>query len=232
MSRKYDQFTSPGLASIRYVAQRGLLKPLVWSITRVKVIGTDQLRGLEPPFIAVANHASHLDAPLVIGALPQPLSRYLASGAAADYFFDVRWRKWLTALFFNAFPIERGGARTRAGLSRKLLERGVALLIFPEGGRSRTGETGPFKPGAAALSMSVDVPCVPIAIVGTNTAMPRGQNWPSKGRPRVAVVFGAPMRHEPGESTEHYSARLAEEVRRLHATAPAGSLSAYANKGE
>jgi 1-acyl-sn-glycerol-3-phosphate acyltransferase len=213
-----DRFTSPLFVGMRFVAQRLMLKPLVWSLVRVKVSGKARLRGLGESFIVVANHSSHLDAPLIIGGLPYRNARYLAAGAAADYFFDVKWRKWLTALFFNAFPIDRGTKRSRGGLSKELLERGIPLMIFPEGGRSQHGELGRFKPGAAALAISCDVPVVPIALVGANVAMPRGQSWPSPGRLRVAIVFGAPMRHHSDETAEDFSYRLAVEVARLHST--------------
>jgi 1-acyl-sn-glycerol-3-phosphate acyltransferase len=226
VTHRRDRFTSSGFAVMRFVAQRMMLKPLVWSLTRVTVKGKDKLKGLSAPFIVVANHSSHLDAPLIIGALPRPLARYLAAGAAADYFFDVRWRKWLTALFFNAFPVDRGGNRTRTGLSKALLERGVPLLIFPEGGRSHTGKLGKFKPGASALAIACDVDCLPIAIVGAGTAMPRGQNWPSSGRPRVTLVFGAPMRNDIGESAEDFSQRLLLEVERLQASVEETKVSA------
>jgi 1-acyl-sn-glycerol-3-phosphate acyltransferase len=75
-----------------------------------------------------------------------------------------------------------------------------------------------FKPGAAALSMSCDVPCVPVAIVGASLAMPRGRNWPIPGRPPVAVVFGQPMLALPGETPDQFSSRIEREVRRLHST--------------
>lgn len=222
----YDRFTSPAMANARFVAQRGLLKPLVWRLTRVSVQGLDDIADLEAPFILVANHSSHLDAPLIIGALPRRKARYLAAGAAADYFFDVRWRKWLTTLFFNAFAIERNSEGKRTGSSRSLLERGVPLLIFPEGGRSKTGQLGRFKPGAAALSIATGVPCLPTALVGASTAMPRGANWPKRGRVPVAVVFGAPMTRDEGESAEDFTHRLHATVQQLHERIlplPAGS---------
>lgn len=213
-----DRFTSSTMAGMRFVAQRGILRPVVWRITRVSVSGLERLTGLEAPFIVVANHSSHLDAPLVIGALPRRLSRYLAAGAAADYFFDVTWRKWLTTLFFNAFAIERGASRTRVGMSKTLLDRGIPLLIFPEGGRSKTGEMGTFKPGAASLSVSSGVPMLPIAIIGASTAMPRGHNWPVKGRLPVCVAFGEPMRQRDAESLEDFNGRITAAVRELHAS--------------
>ncbi len=211
-----DRFTSSSIAGVRFVAQRGMLKPLVWSLVRVTTHGTERLDELEAPFIVVANHSSHLDAPLVLGALPRRHSRYLAAGAAADYFFDVRWRKWLTTLFFNAFAIERNSEGKRSGASRALLERKVPLLIFPEGGRSKSGNMGRFRSGVAALAIATQVPCVPIALVGASTAMPRGVNWPKRGRYPVAVVFGEPMLAEQDETADSFSTRLANEVRRLH----------------
>lgn len=211
-----DRFTSSSIAGVRFVAQRGMLKPLVWSLVRVTTHGTERLDKLEAPFIVVANHSSHLDAPLVLGALPRRHSRYLAAGAAADYFFDVRWRKWLTTLFFNAFAIERNSEGKRSGASRALLERKVPLLIFPEGGRSKSGTMGRFRSGVAALAIATQVPCVPIALVGASTAMPRGVNWPKRGRYPVAVVFGEPMSAEQDETADSFSTRLANEVRRLH----------------
>ncbi|WP_309616894.1 lysophospholipid acyltransferase family protein [Salinibacterium sp.] len=213
-----DRFTSSGVAGVRFVAQRGILRPVVWRLVRVSIRGQDQIRSLDAPYIAVANHSSHLDAPLVIGGLPRRLSRYLAAGAAADYFFDVQWRKWLTTLFFNAFAIERNSEGKRSGSSRALLERKVPLLIFPEGGRSKYGEMGRFKPGAAALSMATKVPCLPIALVGASAAMPRGVNWPLRGRYPVTIVFGAPMLPQDDETAEQFSQRLSGEVRRLHET--------------
>jgi len=206
------RFSSSGHAAARFVAQRVILKGVVWSVANVTVSGKEALKDLKDPFIVVANHSSHLDAPLVTGALPRARARYLAAGAAADYFFDVAWRRAATALFFNAFPVDRTGQGSRSGLAKELLSRGVPLLIFPQGGRSKDGVIGPFKPGAAVLSMNIGAPCVPVAIIGAADAMPPGRNWPVPGRPPVAVVFGAPMVAEDGETAAEFSARMHRTV--------------------
>ncbi|CAA9383247.1 MAG: Acyl-CoA:1-acyl-sn-glycerol-3-phosphate acyltransferase [uncultured Propionibacteriaceae bacterium] len=210
-----SRYTSPVHASARFVAQRLLLKPFVWSITNTTVLGREKLKDLSGPFVVVSNHSSHLDAPLIIGSLPRRLSRYVAAGAAADYFFDVWWRRGLTALFFNAFPVDRTGLRGKRGMATGLLDAGVPLLLFPEGTRSRTGEMGQFKPGAAALCISRDVPCLPVAIVGAAEAMPLGRALPQRGRPPIFVTFGAPMTAEDGETALQFSDRIAKEVREL-----------------
>jgi len=210
-----SRYTSPVLASARFVAQRGILKPFIWRKATVTVNGQERLKDVTGPFVVVSNHTSHMDAPLILGALPRKLARYVAAGAAADYFFDVWWRKGLTSLFFNAFPVDRTGLRGRKGLATSLLDDGIPLLLFPEGTRSRTGEMGNFKPGAAALCISRDVPCLPVAIVGASEAMPYGKSWPDRGRPPIWVTFGEPLHAEDGETVAQFSERIAKEVRGL-----------------
>ena len=228
-----DRFSSGALAGLRFVAQRGLLKAVVWSSTRVHVHGSENVADLTGPFVAIANHSSHLDAPLIMGSLPRRNARYLAAGAAADYFFDVWWRRGLTALFFNAFPIDRTGQLKRAGISKGLLNRGVPLLVFPEGTRSRTGRMGRFSHGAAGLAISCHVPVVPVGLIGAADAMPRGRNWPGPGRPEVHVVLGAPMTPAAGENAEKFSRRMRAEVIRLRetVTGPAAATREHHEKG-
>jgi 1-acyl-sn-glycerol-3-phosphate acyltransferase len=202
-----NRFTSSGQAAARFVAQRGILKGVVWGMEKVTVIDRQKLKGVKRPFVVVANHSSHLDAPLIMGALPRPLARYLAAGAAGDYFFDVWWRRGLTALFFNAFPVDRSGRNPRNINAKMLLQHDVPVLVFPEGTRSKTGELGHFKPGGAALATATGVPILPVAIIGAHEAHPRGSKWPKMGQP-LAVVFGAPMRANENENPTEFMARV------------------------
>ncbi|MDX3098467.1 lysophospholipid acyltransferase family protein [Streptomyces sp. ME19-03-3] len=209
---KRDRFTSRSHAAARFVAQRGLLKPIVWSVTDVTVLGRERVENVKDAYVVVANHTSHLDTPLIMGALPRRLARYLAVGAAADYFFDVRRRRGLTTLFFNAFPVDRTGRNPRAVSAKALLNRGVPLLIFPEGTRSHDGSLGAFKPGAAALASSARLPVLPVAVIGAHAAHPRGSNWPKPGRLPVGVVFGEPLTALPDESVSDFTERIRSAV--------------------
>jgi 1-acyl-sn-glycerol-3-phosphate acyltransferase len=209
--------TRPARAA-REGIRRGVMQPLVRSQTRVDVHGADRLAKVRGPVVIVANHTSHLDAPTIIGALPDHLAKRTAVGAAADYFFDARWRASITALVFNAFPIERlGGGRNLRSIAPELIADGWSLLIFPEGTRSEDGWMKSFRTGGANLCIQNGVPAVPIAIRGAYAAMPRGRNWPRPGRPRVALHFGRPLYPRDDETPREFSRRMYDAVRTLWA---------------
>lgn len=210
------RYTNKTNAAVRSSAQWLLLKPAVWRLVDVQVHGKAHLDDLEGAFIVVGNHSSHLDAPLIYGSLPSRLAKYLSAGAAADYFFDAWWKALPTALFLNAFPVDRKGTRARKGMAGHLLSDGVPLLLFPEGTRSRTGAMGPFKPGAAALCISRHVPAVPVALVGAYAAWPHRQSTPPLNRPSVHVVYGRPMMPQPGEIAHQFNERIRRQVLELH----------------
>ncbi len=209
-------YQSAARAGARFVTQELMLKSVVWRLVKVRVHGEQHVDGLEAPFVVVANHSSHLDAPLIIGSLPRRLSKYLAIGAAADYFFESKVSTLPMKVFMNAYPIERRGLRSRKGLSGQLLSDGVPLLIFPEGTRSRTGAMGPFTPGVAALCISRGAPCLPVALVGAFAAWPYGQNHLPRGRPEVHVVIGHPLTPAPGEIAKQFNDRMRRSVQQLH----------------
>lgn len=226
--RNQGRYTSRGNAVARQAAQMLLLKPTLWRLLRVRVHGEERLENVEAPYMIYGNHSSHFDAPLIFGSLPRRLSQYLSAGAAADYFFDKWWKAAPTALFLNAFPVERKRTRpakdeanTKAsragkrGIAGTLLAEGVPILIFPEGGRSYTGALRPFNPGSAALCISRGVPAVPVAIVGAFEAWPPGTSIP-RGRPEVHVVFGRPLQPAPGEIAHEFSERMRRQLIELH----------------
>ena len=202
---------------VRSGLQRRLLKPVTWSQTRPVVEGVEYLDNLRGPAVFVANHSSHLDAPLIVSSLPRRFADRLAVGAAADYFFDARVRAAATVLFFNAFPVERHGSRRLRSLALELLDDGWNLLLFPEGTRSEDGWMSAFKPGTAQLCVSKGVPVVPVALRGAYAAMPRGRNWPVPGRPRVSVRYGRPLYPAEGEGFRELRMRMMRAVSRLAA---------------
>jgi 1-acyl-sn-glycerol-3-phosphate acyltransferase len=208
---------TPLANAVRLGLQRGILKPVAWSQTRPVVEGLEYLDGVSGPVIFVANHSSHLDTPLILGSMPRRFARKVAVGAASDYFFDVRWRALVTALIFNAFPVERHGANRPKSIVSMLLDRGWSLLLFPESSRSQDGWMSSFRVGSAHLCCSRGIPAVPVALRGTFAAMPRGRTWPIPGRPTVVVRYGRPLWPDEGEGARDFNQRLTTAVSRLWA---------------
>ena len=201
----------------RRALQTGGLTPLTWRLVKPEVRGLEYLETLKGPVVFVANHSRHLYTPLIIGSLPRRFAQRLAVGAAADYFFDARWRAAITALVFNAFPVEQHRTRKQHSHAPLLLSRGWNLLLFPEGTRSEDGWMNQLRLGAAHMCVTQKLPLVPIALRGTYAAMPRGRNWPLPGRPRGVVQYGPPLGPREDEGARGCNARMGEAISRLWA---------------
>jgi 1-acyl-sn-glycerol-3-phosphate acyltransferase len=165
--------------------------------------GREKLAALKEPVILVANHASHLDTPIILSALPRRLRKRTVVAAAADYFYRNRFTAAFVSLIFNTIPIDRKGG---SGLAKRgshlddVLDKGWSLLLYPEGTRSRDGVPGRVRRGAAVLAASHHMKVVPIRVTGTREAMPPGRIWPKRlrgtmvsKRHRITVSFGEPI---------------------------------------
>jgi long-chain acyl-CoA synthetase len=132
-------------------------------------------------FIAATNHTSHLDTGLIKYALGE-YGRDMVALAAADYFFDNRYKRAYMNNFTNIVPIERSGSlRQSLRHARSFLERGYSALIFPEGTRSMTGQMAEFKSGFAYLALNTRTGILPAYLWGTYEAFPKGSTF-LKGR--------------------------------------------------
>jgi 1-acyl-sn-glycerol-3-phosphate acyltransferase len=206
----------PLASSVRTVMVEGPVRLAARVLASPEILGTDRLTDLaaleEPPALIFApNHHSHLDTGLMIRSVPATWRRKLVVAAAADYFFDKKWKAALSALSLNAIPIDRElTGRRSSDLIKGLVDDGYSLVIYPEGGRSPDGWGQDFKGGAAYLSARTGAPVVPVFIDGTGAIFGKGMKRPKPGRTRV--VFGAPLHSEDGESTRRFSARIEAAV--------------------
>jgi 1-acyl-sn-glycerol-3-phosphate acyltransferase len=193
----------------------GIMKPIVWNETSPEVHGLSNLDPLRPPVMFTSNHSSHLDATLILTTLPPKWRNRTATAAAKDYFFDVWWRSAFTALVYGGFPIERGGGEKATLKAKELIADGWNLIVFPEGTRSADGWLQRFRHGTAKLAIEMDMPVVPIAIVGAYAAMPKGRSWPVKGRPPIRVHYGEAVFAASGETHQGLSLRLQHAIAEL-----------------
>jgi 1-acyl-sn-glycerol-3-phosphate acyltransferase len=180
-----------------------VLVPVMDYYARRRATGREKLAALKGPVILVANHASHLDTPVILSALPRNLRKRTAVAAAADYFYRNRVVASIVSLIFNTVPIERkggGGLGKNGGHLDNLLDQGWNLLLYPEGTRSRAGAPSRVRRGAAVLASAHNLVIVPIRVTGTAAAMPPGRMWPKRlhgkllsSRHRIDVAFGEPI---------------------------------------
>ena len=180
-----------------------VLSPIMNLYTRRRSKRREVLKRLRGPVVFVANHSSHLDTPVILRALPHRWRSRTAVAAAADYFYRKRRIAIAVSLIFGTVPIARcGGGAGRDSLDHldKLMRKRWSVLMFPEGTRSRDGDLGRLRSGAVLLAARRRVPIVPIAVTGTNDAMPPGRSWPRRlrsgwrsRRHAVEVTFGDPI---------------------------------------
>ena len=180
-----------------------VLNPVMDYYAARRATGREKLSAIKAPVILVANHASHMDTPVILSALPRKLRKRTAVAAAADYFYRNRVVASVVSLIFNTVPIDRhrGGSLAKDGSHLDtLLDQGWNLLLYPEGTRSRGGAPGRVKRGAAVLASAHNLSIVPIRVTGTGDAMPPGRLWPRRRhgvvlrrRHRITVSFGEPI---------------------------------------
>lgn len=209
-----DWARRPLARATRRVLTDGMVRPLATALADPEVVGTDRLEPLDGPVIFTANHHSHLDTPLLIGALPARFRHKVFAAAAADYFFGNRVTGAASALVLNAIPMERNKVgRRSADESAALIDDGWSMIIFPEGGRSPDGWGQPFKGGAAYLAVRCGVPVVPVHIHGTDRLFPKGSSRPKPGSTRVS--FGPPLVAGDDEDSRHFGPRIETAVAAL-----------------
>jgi long-chain acyl-CoA synthetase len=213
---------------VRRLSLPSWILPLQRLFTPIRVEGLEHLRETDGPVVFASNHQSHMDVPVILKAMPAA-RRYRVAPAMAKEFFRAHffpaqhtWRQvatnrlnyYLAALFFNAFPLPQREAGTRQTLRYvgEILDGGDSILIFPEGKRTDHGEIHPFQAGIGMIGSRLDVPVVPVRIVGLDRVLHHSWSWPRRGP--VVVRFGAPLRLR-GDDFAALARRVEEAVRAL-----------------
>jgi len=167
-------------------------RPFVRMIYRVRVEGLDNLPR-EGGVLVASDHFSYVDVVLLMITSPRPL-RSLAWGGFMRYaFFRTIFR------IFGALPISPDNARASLKEAAAELHDGAAVLIFPEGQITRTGQLQPISGGFNLLARHAGVPVVPVHLAGvwgSVFSFDRGKffwKWPRRLPYPVVLRFGPPL---------------------------------------
>jgi len=166
-----------------------LLRLLFKIFCRLRVFGQEHVPERRP-YLITPNHASYIDAFAIGAALPFRMLRHL-------YFlgFQQFFQHPLSAMFGKAYRVIQVDAETylfqALQAAAYILRRGESLCIFPEGARSIDGQVKPFKKGTTILARELNLPLLPVRIIGSFEIWPRGKSYP---RPHpLTIIFGPPV---------------------------------------
>jgi 1-acyl-sn-glycerol-3-phosphate acyltransferase len=153
---------TPQVARPVWLPTRGIMSALSYGPLRMRVAGRAHLP-VGGPTLIVCNHVAFADPLLVaVAALPRPVWTM----GKEELFGSRPLAAWLSRV--GGFPVRRGTPdvwSVRTGLD--VLERGESLLVFPEGGVTRTGRMSPGFPGAGFFATRPGVTVIPAAIWGS-----------------------------------------------------------------
>jgi long-chain acyl-CoA synthetase len=214
---------------IRATAWRLFLLPTMLLRGWPRREGRENLRGVRDPVLVVCNHITHLDPAFVFAMLPGQIRRRIAVAmdgerlealrkppASARFFggLSLRIQYWLLLALFNVFPLpKRAGFRKGFSFVGELVDRGLSVLIFPEGELTTDGRMAAFRAGIGLLAANLRIPVVPARIDGLWELKQSEARW---ARPKqIRVATGAPVEFSTTQTAEEITRELERRVAAL-----------------
>jgi 1-acyl-sn-glycerol-3-phosphate acyltransferase len=192
----------------------------IWATgAKLRVLGAENLHK-HPVAVYASNHTSYMDTPVIFAALPFQF-RILAR--------TVLWPIPFIGWYLNRsgqIPIDTGNPRatlSSLGAGVSALRSGMALFVFPEGGRTLDGKLKPFLSGAAYLAIRGHVPLVPMALSGVYELLPIHSSHFYPGD--LTLEIGEPIETAGMtlRQTDELTERLRTAIERLRKTSATGT---------
>jgi len=183
-----------------YELVRLVLTPYLLLFFRTRAIDADKVPAGGPAIVA-PNHFSFMDHFFVAVYLRRKV-QFMAKSQLFKGPIKVVYNNG------GVFPVRRGHRDEEAfKTAHAVLARGGIVVMYCEGGRSRTGELGEAKPGIGRLALQSGAPVVPVALVGSE----RVRNWKRLQFPKVTVQFSDPIKFEKVEEPSREQSQAASE---------------------
>ncbi len=159
----YPLFLSSRYGKVSTWYMRTWSRMTIWMTgSSIEVEGRENIP--DGPCLILSNHQSFFDITSLLWAFPRALRM-----VAKKELFSVPFFGWGITIY-GFIPIDRSN-RVKAVSSledaAKRIQKGISVLLFPEGTRSLDGKMGPFKKGSFALALKAGVPIVPVLLTGT-----------------------------------------------------------------
>jgi long-chain acyl-CoA synthetase len=209
---------------LRLAAHYLLVRPAVSLLGWPRVVGRENLRGVNGPLLVISNHVADVDVGFIQTVLPARIRHRLATATGGEALEALRTpaptRGWifrtydrlqwaLGVVLLNLFPLPReAGFRKSFAYAGEAVDRGYSVLVFPEGRHTEDGKLRPFRIGVGLLANNLRVPILPVRIDGLFEIKKAGKKLASPRR--IVVRIGKAIQFEPG----YDPAAIARELRR------------------
>ena len=205
-----DAHARPGWV---YELVRLIITWIALFVYRTRAIGTANVPATGPVILA-PNHFSNMDH-FFAGVYTRRKIRFMAK----SQLFGRTGSSTTSSEYGGVFPVRAATTtRRRSSPRNAILDRGGCVLIYAEGGRSRTGELGEAKPGVGRLALESGVPVVPVAIHGSTERARAGSGSASR-RSRSSTASRSPSTasHEPTREQQLAAEQIFDRVRAMYA---------------
>ncbi len=214
---------------LRWLAHYLLMRPAMFLLGWPRIEGRGNLRGWSGPLLVVCNHISDIDVGFVQTALPARLRNRIATATGGEalealhspapgtnFFVKIYARmQWaLGVSLLNLFPLPRAaGFRQSFAYAGEAADRGYSVLVFPEGRHTVDGKMNPFRAGIGLLANNLDIPVLPMQIVGLYEVKQTGKKFARPGK--ITVRIGQPMKFSRDSDPEQIARDLQRVVEAL-----------------
>ncbi len=160
-------------------------------------------------YVFMANHQSNIDIPVLVRALAPFQLRWMAKRELLRVPF-FGWALWASRHVLVKRTRSKDMMAAMDGACDKL-ERGISMVVFPEGTRSTDGRLLPFKRGGFHMAGKAGVSIVPITLVGSGTLMPPG-DWRLRSGEVVVHIGKAIAAEDHDDHSRRQMARVREAI--------------------